>query len=383
MSGVRFSVQTEGAIRAILYYSRLMRRIIFICLVTLGPSVFLAPASAWGAIELACTWNSGGEKRTEFFRVDLESQTVAVLVSANAYEIIPTEITDTEILYGLGAIDRKTGSWYRRRPNGARILPEFGKCQRSVGFSFGAPALSTRGIQHQIPGSQVGDGGGSGPPTAAPDHPISSASPHALNEPPPLALPEFPWPPPTASTSYVLPPGLLKNHDTVGQVSEAIVSGLERAGYVERSFFRTSAAGVALVTRLERINDDGTARPENERWPADLQDDQSAVDLAHFLRGLFYVDRGHYRIIVFVLQEAPYTQSPNKIGGEEARAWLRNGTNSLPRDVADRPFSTGTCSVLIYEFTSNGNAVHLVESHLTAKQHLEKSGLLARIEGKN
>ncbi len=80
-------------------------------------------------------------------------------------------------------------------------------------------------------------------------------------------LPEFPWPPPAASASYVLPDKLLASYHTVGDVVGAILGALERSGYVERSFFRTEAGGVALVTRLERINDDGTPYSETGRWP--------------------------------------------------------------------------------------------------------------------
>jgi len=193
------------------------------------------------------------------------------------------------------------------------------------------------------------------------------------------ALPDFPWPPPTASASYVVPRNLFQSRTTIGAVVDAIVSALERTGYVERSFFRTQADGVALVTRLESINEDGTALAESKRWPV-LQDSK---DLIGMVRGLFYVERGHYRVIVFVLQDRPFVQSPNSVGGEEARAWLRTGANMLPREVADRPFAQGECSVLIYEFASDGTAVRRVESRLTGKQHLEKAGVMAHLEKAN
>lgn len=212
-----------------------------------------------------------------------------------------------------------------------------------------------------------------------------TVTPNSPNTPPSAAktLPDFPWPPPKASTFYVLPGDLFQNRKTVGDVATTIVSALERTGYVERSFFRTQADGVALVTRLERINDDGTARAEGERWPTALQNYQSASDLMNFFRGLFYVDRGRYRIIVFVLQDLPFVQSSGGITGQEARAWLREGAFVLPRDVANRPFGDANCSVLIYEFASDGTAVRAVESRLTGKQHLEKAGVLSYLEKAN
>ena len=71
-------------------------------------------------------------------------------------------------------------------------------------------------------------------------------------------LPKFAWPPPTASTSYVVPRILFRNRATVGGVFDSILVALEQTGYVERSFYRTDADGVALVTRLERMNEDGS-----------------------------------------------------------------------------------------------------------------------------
>ena len=197
-----------------------------------------------------------------------------------------------------------------------------------------------------------------------------------------VQLPEFPWPPPAASASYVLPDTLLASYHTVGAVVGEIISALERSGYVERSFFRTEAGGVALVTRLERINDDGTSSAATERWPGDRQHYESRDSLFQFLKGLFYVDAGHYRVIVFILQDLPFSQSSANITGEEARAWLTTGANVLPPEIAARPFGGsygGHCTALIYEFASDGTKVRVVESRLTGKEHLDKAGLLAAL----
>ncbi len=195
-------------------------------------------------------------------------------------------------------------------------------------------------------------------------------------------LPEFPWPPPRASASYVLPDGLLASYHTVGEVTSAILNALEQSGYVERSFYETKQGGVALVTRLERINDDGTPSAAAERWPDIGERYRSSESLIDFLEGLFYVDPGHYRVIVFVLQDIPFAQSATGVTAEEARAWLTSGANVLPAQVAARPFggaNGGHCTALIYEFASDGTKVHVVDSRLTGKEHLEKAGLLASL----
>jgi hypothetical protein len=201
----------------------------------------------------------------------------------------------------------------------------------------------------------------------------------------PSDLPEFPWPPPAASASYVLPDNLLQGRRTVGEVAAAIISALEHNGYVERSFFRTNAGGVALVTRLERINNDGTSVLGIERWSAGQAiDSGSSASLIKFLSGLFFVPAGRYRVIVFVLQDLSFSQSSRMIGEVEATAWLSSGFNFLPPSIANRPFAPdGHCTVLVYEFASDGKAVHEITSGLTGKQHLEKAGVLSLLGNVN
>jgi hypothetical protein len=224
------------------------------------------------------------------------------------------------------------------------------------------------------------------PPVVSAPSPEPAPQPSKPVPPPASAsspIPQFPWPPPAASASYVLPASLFEGRTSLGQVTASIIAALERQGYVERSFFRTAADGVALVTRLERINDDGSPVGGGERWPAGLQDGgRSTATLGQLLRGLFYVDPGRYRVIVFIVQDAPFSQSSERITGDQARIWLRTGANILPRDVAERPF-TGSCTALVYEFASDGAAVRVIESRLTGRQHLEKAGVLAGLAGAN
>ena len=211
-----------------------------------------------------------------------------------------------------------------------------------------------------------------------PPNPIPSPDPQ---DNPLQLLPAFPWPPPAASASYVLPRSLFKEQSTIGQASDAIISALERNGYVERSFFRTEPGGAALVTRVERITDDGSHASGAERWPSGWQSRGSALDLGRFLKALFYVDSGRYRVIVFVIQRLPFSQSASKVTGDEARGWLLAGANALPPEAAALAFLD--CTALIYEFASDGQVVRVVESPLTGRQHLEKAGILAALETKN
>jgi hypothetical protein len=197
------------------------------------------------------------------------------------------------------------------------------------------------------------------------------------------SLPEFPWPPPAASSSYVLPKQLFKNRETIGQLTDSIISALESSGYVERSFFKTLHDGTALVTRLERIHEDGSPWAGHERWPTHGAKYTTGADLLSFLRGLFYADPGRYRVIVFIIQDMPFFQSKDKVTGEAARTWLRSGANKLPRETAERPLSSADCTALVYEFASDGIAVRFVESRLTGKDHLERAGVMGFLQKAN
>src|SRR5262249_41717819 len=97
-------------------------------------------------------------------------------------------------------------------------------------------------------------------------------------------LPAFPWPPPAASAIYVFPKDVFLRSSTIGEVSAAIISALERSGYTERSFYQTSGGGIAMVTRLERISMDGAPLESGLRWPTDFK--TQSASLIDFLQGL-------------------------------------------------------------------------------------------------
>jgi Tetratricopeptide repeat len=191
-------------------------------------------------------------------------------------------------------------------------------------------------------------------------------------------LPAFPWPPPAASAIYVIPRDIFRRNSTIGEVSSAIIAALERSGYTERSFYQTSGGGIAMVTRLERINEDGAPADSSLRWPTDFK--TQSASLIDFLQGLFYASDGYYRVIVFILRDLPFRQSSKTLSPEEAQSLLREGANTLPRELAGLPFrKDSTCTAVIYEFLSSKNEVEKVQSPVSARQHLEKAGILAAL----
>jgi hypothetical protein len=105
------------------------------------------------------------------------------------------------------------------------------------------------------------------------------------------------------------------------------------------------------------------------------------VSFVDFVRGLFFAKPGHYRVIVFILQEESFAVSKETVTGETALGWVHGGMNKLPPLVARLAFGKdSTCTALIYEYASDGSAVRVIQSSLTGQQHLEKAGLLASLE---
>ena len=215
------------------------------------------------------------------------------------------------------------------------------------------------------------------PPPKAPAGSETLPPPSPSNAP---SMPLFPKEPPRASARYELPDGAFADMKTYGDATKFILAALESGGYVERSYFSTEAGGVAMVTRLERINDDGTPAPAATRWALKPPADGAIAEAISFLRGLFFVEKGRYRTIVFMLQSEPFTQSEKPANEKDVRDWIPKGANLMSSETARKPYAGAHCTALIYEFASDGSAVKLVDSRLTGKEHLAQSGLLAALE---
>ncbi|MCB1541068.1 MAG: hypothetical protein KDJ25_09560 [Rhodoblastus sp.] len=168
----------------------------------------------------------------------------------------------------------------------------------------------------------------------------------------------FPAEPPRASARYDIPEAIFAAMRTYGEATKFLLAALENGGYAERSFFSTQG-GVAMITRLERIADDGAPMPA--RWSLKQPPDGAVEQTLAFLRGKFAVEPGRYRTIVFQLHDHPAPAIVKTAAGGRSKG----GT---------------TCAVLVYEFVSDGSTVRLVENGLSAKEHLAKAGLLKAFE---
>ena len=192
-------------------------------------------------------------------------------------------------------------------------------------------------------------------------------------------VPQFPWPPPRASASVVIPFGPIRSsgipEPTLGDAAKLINAALDGGGYVDRSYF-AAPGGFAMVTRLERIDPDGTPR-QDERWsvqPPPLQ----SFSVGAYLRALFTAPPGYYRIIVFVVSSQPFAQSAERVSRDEALAWLHEGLNRLPDSIAGASYTERhDATALIYQFEQPGRqeALLVVQGSPSGREHLERAKL--------
>src|SRR6185295_13884748 len=167
-----------------------------------------------------------------------------------------------------------------------------------------------------------------------------------------LKFPEFPWPPPEASASAVIPAQSLANPKSVttfDDVNRRLVGALESTGYLERSYFAVPG-GFALATRMEQIKASGEPEDAAHRWILERQPLQK-FELSAYLAALFKASPGRYRVIVFIATPHPFSQSDDSVTSSDATDWMREGVDQLPVEVGQRHFDNPKCTALIYEFT--------------------------------
>jgi hypothetical protein len=199
---------------------------------------------------------------------------------------------------------------------------------------------------------------------------------------PPASLPPFPWPPPVASARIIIPQSAFKTDKTFGNLSITLDKALDETGYFERSYF-SSPNGIAIVTRMERINDDGSPEGGPQRW--DLkQPDRPRLSLPQYIRALFMAEPGYYRLIAFVVTDEAFGASNEPVSTATADSWLNTGLIKIPLGIQNKPLPPGySCIALIYEFQLDAGKEkapeQLVPSHLDPKTHLVKSGLWAAL----
>jgi hypothetical protein len=168
---------------------------------------------------------------------------------------------------------------------------------------------------------------------------------------------------------------------TVGQVADKLEKALEHQGYVSKAWFQVPH-GFALVSRLERIDEQGKPFPGDDRWATEPV--RKIACLRRYLQGLFSAPAGRFRLIVFVVTSEPFSPRGTVERGE-AMEWLKTGDDLLDPATASQPFTPQhKVYALIYEFLKAGpshKAALVDPSLLGAQAHLKSAGLLDVLRG--
>lgn len=198
----------------------------------------------------------------------------------------------------------------------------------------------------------------------------------------------FPFPPPKASTYVEIKRNLLfadsAKSMTLAEVNDTLDQALTKAGYVEKSYYQVPD-GFALVTRLEKINEDGSPKPEQARWVG-AKEKQRIFSISDYLKQLFTANPGYYRIIVFIVTSQSFSQDGKQtVSREEAMNWLTEGNLQLPESIAQKSYTKQhKCTALVYQFERPNSAAQetilLTPSSVPATSHLTRSGLFKGLQ---
>jgi hypothetical protein len=194
-------------------------------------------------------------------------------------------------------------------------------------------------------------------------------------------IPELEFPPPKASSRYVMDRKFFSTCRNLSKVDTILCNALQANGYTEKSYFAVPD-GFAIVTRIEKMNEDGTSRQTPDRW--DLTVTMDNISFKNYLKALFFENVGHYRIIVFIITDKSFNTSDKRISMEEAEGWLSTGNLTLPDIIGKKKYTEGYNIIsLIYEFIkaeSSSEAILSDPSGLTGMAHLNKSNILTWLQ---
>lgn len=189
----------------------------------------------------------------------------------------------------------------------------------------------------------------------------------------------FPAPPPEPSDRINIP--LTANKfATLKNLDAWLSTALRESGYDGKFSYLNYPGGYALVTRIERIHQNGTAF-ENDRFNP-TPEFVTEFSLRALIEAFLNPTKGYFRLIAFIITDESTGNSQEKISREDAMAWF-SGNSILHADIGRKPIRTGhKVEVLIYEFSVSENGqkpVKVDPIRLEAKEHLLRATLWDRL----
>ena len=198
-------------------------------------------------------------------------------------------------------------------------------------------------------------------------------------------MPDLPWPPPCCPNTYPLGEQLQRDFRTLGELDARLSAALQSRGYTERRYL-SLPNGFALVTKMEQF-DGATGVPKSAgRW-LDYPVKERFDGLLDYLRSLIVPNHGYFRVFVFAVTDRPANSPGAALTKAEAAAWLRNGFNRLPPELAGQRLGSrhfADAYVYLFEATDADYRARpcLVNCLNDCRLHLERSGILGAWERK-
>lgn len=167
-----------------------------------------------------------------------------------------------------------------------------------------------------------------------------------------------------------------------GEVEQRITKALHDCGYTECGYYEIPG-GFAIVTRLERLQQDNISIDPDARWEIDRSPLLSFEVFAYF-RALITANPGRFRLFVFTVttKELRFQQSIPSM--DNAMNWATTSNKRLPQDLAHQKAQEEcklTC--LVYQFQKDEHKVQFIDhGKYTGYEHLQRSGLLLKLRGR-
>lgn len=194
-----------------------------------------------------------------------------------------------------------------------------------------------------------------------------------------LSIPELPANIPQYSSRLMIDNELLRAEDanvTLSFVDKKISGVLKKCGYDEFSYFSFGSFGYAIITKIERINDDGSYVSEDIRWNIN-QGVINAFSFIDIVKAIFFATPARYRFMIFLVTPDGIIQSSTP----PKPALYKEGIDRLPERIGALPYTEQyRCSILVYEFVrpdvQDANVNFISNPSISAKAHLTKSNIL-------
>lgn len=200
---------------------------------------------------------------------------------------------------------------------------------------------------------------------------------------PAMPEPTLPWPLPEPSARAVLPDALQPSRSLIElnllMVANRLEHALREAGYSENGFYNIPG-GFALVTRIERIREDG--KPASQRFLP--PNEREAHTLISSLDRLFgSAPAGRYRLVMLVVTDQPIAGLGPHLEINAAARLQGRGAIDLIGERRGRDFGPNSrIAVFVYEYRRDRRgqeAFLIIPGRWPIDHHLQATGLASSL----